>query len=72
MSIPIDTVIGGEEMCGEGWRMLMECLSEGRAVSLPATGVAAAKLATVGTGSYARVRQQFRTPIADMEVFKKR
>ena len=35
MSIPTDTVIGGEEMCGEGWRMLMECLSEGRAVSLP-------------------------------------
>jgi acyl-CoA dehydrogenase len=67
MSIPIDTVIGGEEMCGEGWRMLMECLSEGRAVSLPATGVGAAKLATVGTGAYARVRNQFRTPIADME-----
>jgi acyl-CoA dehydrogenase len=67
MSIPMDTVIGGEEMCGEGWRMLMECLSEGRAVSLPATGVGAAKLATVGTGAYSRVRQQFRTPIADME-----
>lgn len=67
MSIPMNTVIGGEDMCGEGWRMLMECLSEGRAVSLPATGVAAAKLATVGTGAYARVRNQFRTPIADME-----
>lgn len=67
LSIPIDTVIGGEEMCGQGWRMLMECLSEGRAVSLPATGVGAAKLATVGTGAYSRVRNQFRTPIADME-----
>ena len=67
MSIPMNTVIGGEEMCGNGWRMLMECLSEGRAVSLPATAVAASKLATVGTGAYSRVRQQFRTPIADME-----
>jgi acyl-CoA dehydrogenase len=67
MEIPMDTVIGGEEMCGNGWRMLMECLSEGRAVSLPATAVGASKLATVGTGAYSRVRQQFRTPIADME-----
>ena len=67
MEIPMETVIGGEEMCGNGWRMLMECLSEGRAVSLPSTAVAASKLATVGTGAYSRVRQQFRTPIAEME-----
>ena len=54
-------------MCGNGWRMLMECLSEGRAVSLPSTAVAASKLATVGTGAYSELRQQFRTPIAEME-----
>ena len=67
MDIPMDTVIGGEEMAGNGWKMLMECLAEGRAVSLPATSVGAAKLSTIGTGAYSRVREQFRTPIGDME-----
>ena len=30
-------VIGGIENIGNGWKMLMECLSAGRAVSLPAS-----------------------------------
>ena len=65
--VPLDTVIGGEEKCGEGWRMLMECLSEGRAVSLPATAVSASKTTTLGTLAYSRVRSQFKTPIHKME-----
>ena len=37
--ISIDQVIGEEGGLGQGWKMLMECLSAGRGVSLPATAV---------------------------------
>ena len=33
--IPLDYIIGGQKMIGLGWRMLMECLAVGRAISLP-------------------------------------
>ncbi|HTM76030.1 MAG TPA: acyl-CoA dehydrogenase family protein, partial [Devosia sp.] len=36
--IPMEFLIGGTEYAGQGWRMLMECLSTGRAISLPAIG----------------------------------
>ncbi len=65
--IPIDWIIGGEEYIGKGWSMLMECLSDGRAISLPALGTAASKLASRYTGSYSRIRKQFRTPIGYFE-----
>ncbi|MDX1518717.1 MAG: acyl-CoA dehydrogenase [Gammaproteobacteria bacterium] len=65
--IPLDSIIGGPDYAGRGWRMLMECLSEGRGISLPALSVAAAKLATHTSTAYARVRQQFRIPIARFE-----
>ncbi len=38
--VPIDDVIGGKDMIGKGWLMLMECLAEGRGISLPASGYA--------------------------------
>lgn len=57
--IPIDWIIGGSKMAGAGWRMLMECLAVGRAISLPSTGVACTKIAAMSTGAYARVRKQF-------------
>ena len=65
--IPMSAVIGGEERCGFGWNMLMECLGEGRGISLPAGAVAAARLCTMAVGGYARVRKQFKVPIAEME-----
>ncbi len=34
--VPLDALIGGTEMAGQGWKMLIECLSVGRAISLPA------------------------------------
>ncbi len=34
--IPLDWIIGGPKMAGQGWRMLMESLSIGRSISLPA------------------------------------
>jgi acyl-CoA dehydrogenase len=65
--IPIDWIIGGPEYAGKGWRMLVECLSEGRGISLPGLSVSAAKLASHTTSAYARVREQFHNPIAQFE-----
>jgi acyl-CoA dehydrogenase len=65
--IPMDMVIGGMEQAGKGWRMLMEALTDGRAISLPALSTATAKLATRLTSAYARVRRQFKLPISQFE-----
>ncbi len=65
--IPMDWVIGGEEMVGQGWRMLMESLSAGRGISLPSSSVAAGKIACRLSGAYARVRRQFGLPIGRFE-----
>ncbi|MFK5914961.1 MAG: acyl-CoA dehydrogenase [Woeseiaceae bacterium] len=65
--IPMDWIIGGEKQVGQGWRMLMECLSDGRAISLPALSTGAGKLASLSVGAYSRVRQQFKMPIGKFE-----
>lgn len=65
--IPMDWVIGGQEQVGNGWRMLVECLAEGRGVSLPALSAGAGKLTSRFTGAYARVRKQFGMPIGQFE-----
>ncbi|MDR5804717.1 acyl-CoA dehydrogenase [Caballeronia sp. LZ001] len=65
--IPMEWVIGGREQVGRGWRMLMECLAAGRAISLPSSNVGMAKLAVRGTGAYAAARRQFRTSIGRFE-----
>jgi alkylation response protein AidB-like acyl-CoA dehydrogenase len=65
--IPIDKVLGGQERCGFGWNMLMDCLAEGRSISLPAGAIAIGKLSSIGVGAYARIRKQFKVPIADLE-----
>jgi len=67
LEIPMSSIIGGEERAGEGWRMLMECLAVGRAISLPACAVGNAKVASMYAGSYAVFRTQFRKMIGDME-----
>jgi acyl-CoA dehydrogenase len=65
--IPMDWVIGGEKMVGQGWRMLMECLAAGRAISLPSSSAAGAKSMLRNTSAYARIRKQFDFPIGKME-----
>jgi acyl-CoA dehydrogenase len=65
--IPIDWVIGGEKMVGQGWRMLMECLAAGRSISLPSSAAAGCKALLRNTSAYARVRKQFDFPIGRME-----
>ena len=65
--IPMDWIIGGQAQIGQGWKMLMESLADGRAISLPALATAAAKFASRNTGAYARVRTQFKMPIGEFE-----
>jgi acyl-CoA dehydrogenase len=65
--IPIDWIIGGAPMAGQGWRMLMESLATGRSISLPALATGSAKLASRATGAYAGIRRQFKTPIGQFE-----
>lgn len=65
--IPMDYLIGGQEMIGHGWKMLMNCLAVGRSISLPAGGTGAAKMASMTTGAYARIRRQFNLPIGEFE-----
>jgi acyl-CoA dehydrogenase len=65
--IPMDWVIGGQQRIGQGWRMLMQSLAAGRAISLPALGTAGGKMAALMSGAYARVRKQFNTPIGKFE-----
>jgi len=65
--MPLDWIIGGPKMAGQGWRMLMESLAAGRSISLPSSSCGYSKLAARATGAYARVRTQFKTPIGKFE-----
>jgi acyl-CoA dehydrogenase len=65
--IPLEWIIGGRDFAGQGWRMLVECLSVGRCISLPAMSVASGKVASYTTGAYARIRDQFGLSIGKFE-----
>lgn len=65
--VPLDYIIGGKEMAGQGWRMLVECLSVGRAITLPSNSTGGIKTAALATGAYSRIRRQFKVPIGKME-----
>lgn len=67
INVSVDTIIGGESYAGQGWKMLMECLSVGRAISLPACAVGSAKMTLNYVGAYSLYRKQFKTMLADME-----
>ncbi|TKB51982.1 acyl-CoA dehydrogenase [Ferrimonas aestuarii] len=65
--IPLDWIIGGQDYAGRGWRMLVECLSAGRGISLPALATSAGHVATRTTSAYCGVRQQFGVNIGQFE-----
>jgi acyl-CoA dehydrogenase len=65
--VPLDAIIGGPKMAGQGWRMLMECLAVGRCISLPSNATGGAKAGVFATGAYARIRKQFGMPIGRFE-----
>lgn len=62
-----EEIIGGPDYAGQGWRMLMEQLAGGRAVSLPAGAIGGMKLIAAATGAYSVIRHQFGIPIGLME-----
>jgi acyl-CoA dehydrogenase len=65
--VPLDCIIGGMAMAGQGWRMLVEQLSVGRCISLPSNATGGALAATFATGAYARIRRQFNMPVGRFE-----
>jgi len=72
LKIPLENIIGGEQNAGMGWKMLMECLSAGRGVSLPATANASSKVATFGIFNYIKVRNQFKMTLSQMEAIQEK
>jgi acyl-CoA dehydrogenase len=69
--VPLDYIIGGSEMAGKGWRMLVDCLSVGRAISLPSISNCLAKRSLAGSSAYACIRRQFNYPLAKFEGIQK-
>jgi acyl-CoA dehydrogenase len=65
--VPLDGIIGGRKMAGQGWRMLVEQLSVGRCISLPSNATGGAMAASWATGAYARIRRQFNLPVGKFE-----
>jgi acyl-CoA dehydrogenase len=65
--VPLDTIIGGPKMAGQGWRMLVEQLSVGRCISLPSNATGGAKLGVFASGAYTRIRRQFNMPVGKFE-----
>ncbi|MSQ92235.1 MAG: acyl-CoA dehydrogenase [Gammaproteobacteria bacterium] len=65
--VPLDAIVGGPKMAGQGWRMLVEQLSVGRCISLPSISTGGGKGAVYSTGAYARIRRQFNMPIGRFE-----
>ena len=65
--VPIDYIIGGPKMAGQGWRMLVECLSVGRGITLPSNSTGGVKSVALATGAYAHIRRQFKVSIGKME-----
>ena len=65
--VPLDAIIGGTKMAGQGWRMLVEQLSVGRCISLPSIATGGAKGGVYSTAAYARIRRQFNMPVGRFE-----
>ena len=65
--VSTEKVLGGPDQIGKGWEMLMESLSEGRGISLPALSVGVGCFLSIQTSYYARARQQFKIPLSKME-----
>ena len=62
--VPVEAILGGAAGAGQGWKMLMETLAGGRAVSLPAQAAAGAKAVARAVGAYSVVRRQFGQSLA--------
>jgi acyl-CoA dehydrogenase len=65
--VPLEVLVGGPKMAGQGWRMLVEQLSVGRCISLPSNTTGGAKAGVFATGAYARIRRQFNMSVGRFE-----
>lgn len=65
--ITLDDVIGGVSGCGNGWKMLMECLAVGRGLSLPAISTGGMKIASQISLIHTSIRRQFGLPLIKFE-----
>jgi acyl-CoA dehydrogenase len=65
--VPLHQIIGGQEMAGQGWRMLVECLSIGRSISLPSLATGSSSVAYITSGAFCRLRRQFNTELRHFE-----
>ncbi len=65
--LPLTTIIGGQSQAGNGWQMLVECLSIGRSISLPTISAASSAIAYLTSGAFARLRRQFSNELVHFE-----
>jgi acyl-CoA dehydrogenase len=65
--VPLDYIIGGQEMAGKGWKMLVELLSVGRAITLPSSAAGGSQAAVYSAGAYTQIRRQFNLPVAKFD-----
>jgi len=65
--IPLSYIIGGQDMVGKGWSMLVECLSVGRCITLPSISNSIGKNVIATTGAYTAIRRQFNSAISNFE-----
>ena len=65
--MPLNCVIGGYDGFGNGWTMLMDCLSAGRGISLPSLSSGGAQAMVNAASSFSVIRQQFGMSIGNFE-----
>jgi acyl-CoA dehydrogenase len=65
--VPLDAIIGGADGAGRGWAMLMDALSAGRGIMIPAQSTGGVKYMARVAGSHAAIRQQFGLSIGKFE-----
>ena len=65
--VSVDCIVGGIAGAGQGWQMLMECLSAGRGISLPAQSAGGAELGTRVVTNHAVIRKQFGVSLSKFE-----
>lgn len=65
--VPLESIIGGARKAGQGWAMLVECLTCGRAISLPSIAIGSAYSGLIEAVLYSQLRVQFSRPIGSFE-----
>ena len=70
--VPLDYVIGGVEMIGQGQRMLVECSAIKHSLAVSALSLAAQQTALYVSNAYAHIKEQHQHPIVQFESMQKK